>query len=393
MLNPRISNRVKNALLVIVISSTLALTSCGKITNFGKEAPQLSNLTISLDTSYKGTLTSYSDQKVLLGWDVKGDSAYSNKTKGEKYLVEMNFGNEKFEKEVIITPINDTQGNRSLVLDLDSKFTESSINALFAIMAQSSPNTTFTFTVKILQEGENEENVIKSEVSNKWIRPQVSQPADPIISYEWKYQDSTEPCVLYEDIAVHSFNAYPSLKTVGIFTGAKKDSDVGGVNKKNLDSFLSVNCHDKGGVSLKIVTTLSNVAGTSNQVIKIIKSLTPGRTDAEVENEKKADKIAGCSNKLKVNELSAAIGDCGYIKIEVLQSDLDTGSCNFLGYWTEANGAKKIGLFEYCSAFTAGSIDEDSTYTLYVRVDGPTTYTSRLGTNRSVLSFTVITDK
>ena len=390
MLFSRTTNRLKALLgLFLLISSSVAITSCGTITNIGKEAPELSNLTISLDTSYRGTLSSYLDQKVTINWGVKGDSEYSDESSGEKYLVGMNFGSDSYEKEEVIYPNKKTPGTRSFVLN--SSFTKGSSVAPFAIMAQSSPNTTFTFTVKILQKGDKGDQ-IKSEVTYKWIRPEVTQPSSPIISYKWDYQDSTEPCVTYKDIAVHSFTAYPTLKTVGIFTGSKEESGVGDINEDYF-GFLSVNCHDKGGTSLKIVATLSNAAGKSNQVTKIIKSLTPGKTRAQVDSEIKSDKIAGCSNKLLVNELSAAYGDCGYLKVEVLQSDLDTGACNFLGYWTQANGSRKIGLFEYCSAFTGGSIEEDSTYNLYVRVGGPTTYTSRIGTDRSVLSFTVITGK
>jgi hypothetical protein len=389
MISPKNKSRARNtALSFLVIFSSLALTACGEIVDLVKTAPEVSNLTISLDTSFKGTLESYQNQEVTLNWTAKGNLAYSNKSINEKYTVEMIFAGEKLEKkEIVRIPIKDLD-TRSFILDLNSFHPY--YTAPFTFMAQSAPDSTFTFKVKVLQEGDDGSAEVKSEVSKKWIRPQVSVPVSPVIGYEW-FGPAYSPCVNFTDMAIHSFDAYPSKVASRTFIGEKeyavRDSS------DNLDHILGLTCPEKGGVSLKAIASHSNTAGSSKEVSKTIKSIATGKAPAQIENDSKADKIAGCSNKLKVNELSAVSGDCGYLKIEVLQSDLDTGSCNFLGYWTEAGGARKIGFFEYCSAFRAGSVEEDLTYTLYVRVGGPTSYTSRLGTSRSVLSFTVITDK
>lgn len=100
--------------------------------------------------------------------------------------------------------------------------------------------------------------------------------------------------------------------------------------------------------------------------------------------------VIECNTSLRINENSASSADCGKIKIEVFQSDLNTGECTFLGYWNDANGSSRIGIFRYCDTYKAGSIQEDSYYTLRVRVVGPESYTNRGGTTSRVLAFTVL---
>lgn len=100
--------------------------------------------------------------------------------------------------------------------------------------------------------------------------------------------------------------------------------------------------------------------------------------------------IEECTNALKITDNTATRSDCGRIKVEVFQSDLNTGECTFLAYWNDQNGNSRIGIFRYCGAFTPGSVKEDANYTIRVRVDGPESYTSATGTKNRVLSFTVL---
>jgi hypothetical protein len=100
--------------------------------------------------------------------------------------------------------------------------------------------------------------------------------------------------------------------------------------------------------------------------------------------------VVECNTSLRIHENSASSTDCGKIRVEVFQSDLNTGECTFLGYWNDANGSSRIGIFKYCGAFQAGSIQEDSNYTLRVKVDGPESYTTKAGTTSRVLAFTVL---
>jgi hypothetical protein len=101
-------------------------------------------------------------------------------------------------------------------------------------------------------------------------------------------------------------------------------------------------------------------------------------------------KVIECNTALRISENSASSSDCGKIKIEVFQSDLNTGECTFLGYWNDSNGSRRIGIFRYCDVYTPGSIQEDSYYTLRVRVSGPESYTTKTGAASRVLAFTVL---
>lgn len=97
-----------------------------------------------------------------------------------------------------------------------------------------------------------------------------------------------------------------------------------------------------------------------------------------------------CTNKLVASETDFNVGACGKLSVEVFQSDLATGVCNFLGYWTDSNGNRKTGYFEYCSTYKAGSIIESRTYNLKLSIIGTQNYTTKLGYETEVLSFTVI---
>jgi hypothetical protein len=100
--------------------------------------------------------------------------------------------------------------------------------------------------------------------------------------------------------------------------------------------------------------------------------------------------VKECTTALKITDNTATSSDCGKIKVEVFQSDLNTGECTFLAYWNDKNGNSRTGIFRYCGAFTPGSIEDDSNYTLRVRVVGPESYTTATGSENRVLSFTVL---
>lgn len=99
---------------------------------------------------------------------------------------------------------------------------------------------------------------------------------------------------------------------------------------------------------------------------------------------------SACNKPLRITETSYAIGSCGTLKFSVIQSDLSTGSCNFLGYWDDVNGQKRIGIVSYCKVYDEGAFIENNTYTLSVRVNGISSYLTKLGYLNSVLSFTVV---
>ncbi|MEY2837420.1 MAG: hypothetical protein RLZ46_802 [Actinomycetota bacterium] len=100
--------------------------------------------------------------------------------------------------------------------------------------------------------------------------------------------------------------------------------------------------------------------------------------------------VVECSEPLKITENTATNSDCGKIKLDVFQSDLNSGECTFLAYWNDKSGNSRIGIFRYCGAFTPGSVEEDSYYTLRVQVTGPESYTTAGGSTSRVLGFTVL---
>ena len=99
---------------------------------------------------------------------------------------------------------------------------------------------------------------------------------------------------------------------------------------------------------------------------------------------------SACNSNLEITELDFALGECGKAPVEVFQADLATGECHFLGYWLDENNNQKVGVFEFCSVYREGSFTENSNYSLKVRASGVTSYQTRLGYEKSVVSFTVV---
>lgn len=97
-----------------------------------------------------------------------------------------------------------------------------------------------------------------------------------------------------------------------------------------------------------------------------------------------------CKNELKTSELNYSIGDCGKLNFEIFQADLNTGDCTFLGYWKDSQGVRRIGVVTFCDVYTQGSFTEGLNYKIGVRINGVTSYKTRLGYENSVLSFTAV---
>jgi hypothetical protein len=101
-------------------------------------------------------------------------------------------------------------------------------------------------------------------------------------------------------------------------------------------------------------------------------------------------RYSSCNLTLEITEFDFVLGECGKAKVEVFQADLATGECHFLGYWLDENNNQRVGVFEFCSVYREGSFKENSDYSLKVRASGTTSYQTRLGYEKSVLSFTVV---
>lgn len=91
------------------------------------------------------------------------------------------------------------------------------------------------------------------------------------------------------------------------------------------------------------------------------------------------------SQKLSITEYSGEPGvSCGILSFTIFQADLDTGACQALGNWTDANGNSRIAIFAGCGFV------ENSSYKLAVRLGNNVTYTTRLGTDKTVVSFSLV---
>jgi hypothetical protein len=101
-------------------------------------------------------------------------------------------------------------------------------------------------------------------------------------------------------------------------------------------------------------------------------------------------RYSACDSNLEITELDFTLGECGKAPVEVFQADLATGECHFLGYWLDENNNQRVGVFEFCSVYREGSFTENSHYRLKVRASGVTSYQTRLGYEKSVVSFTVV---
>ena len=99
---------------------------------------------------------------------------------------------------------------------------------------------------------------------------------------------------------------------------------------------------------------------------------------------------AECAGSLSISELKYSPGQCGSMKFDVFQADADTGQCLFLGDWVDENGSTKTGIVNFCDVYGQSSFDEGKTYNLKVRVDGLTSYNTKLGYHNNVLAFTAV---
>jgi hypothetical protein len=395
--------RVKKSLFILVLPFILILASCSAI-NSSKAV--LNGLQVQLDENFSGPLSEWKKQFVYLKWNIESPPEI------EKYRLNVIF---RFSGEES-TPLEAefAYGGTNLESKPDSIAGEGTervltlhyLNKLFVFgaMADHSAGTNIDFKITLLQaKSDNDSVPIQATVS--WKRPELKFASPtPKLEYVTLDAESAEPCYRVADQAPFSFDSRPQEYLVTI--NGKPYIDAYGVQSSvqaklrnllylddNKNLYVGVNCARTAGEKYVYEVISKNEEGSSNKTTLAFKSIKPGISQSEIDEANKSQKIGDCTGPLKITENSASYGDCGFIRVDVIQSDLDTGSCNFLGYWTDKNGSKRTGLFEYCGAFEAGGFQEDRFYTLYVKNNGSTSYKTRLGTNKMVLSFTVLDDK
>ena len=260
-----------------------------------------------------------------------------------------------------------------------------------SLLATALSGQILVFQVELLEFDEDSKvGKVVSSTSAEWVRPALkSIPGKPKMYVKWQggeYPDNTCGHVFHKQ--KFGFDSIPlrySYKNNlgGSFEGAVTFSNW--VSSGEAGATGSA-CPDRPGKQIRFDVSLANSAGTADASISTVsipeKSFRPDPTPSE--------RIAGCEQALQISELTAGSGNCGRLRVVVFQSDLDTGSCKFLANWNEAGGGEKIGIFDYCGTFLQASIKEDRTYNIYVKVVGPTTYKTRMGSMRTVLQFEVI---
>ena len=120
-----------------------------------------------------------------------------------------------------------------------------------------------------------------------------------------------------------------------------------------------------------------------------VSSRTAGRADLNLGYTKSLSALS-CESKLVASEVKYSVGKCGKMKFEVFQADLNTGRCTFLGYWIDENENRKIGVVNFCDRYEPGGFSEGSEYEIKVKIDGSTSYTTRMGFENEVLSFSAV---
>ena len=287
--------------------------------------------------------------------------------------------------------IENGAGSRSIEFISMETRNDSTMIYPLSLLATAISGQALVFQVELLEfEKDSKVEKVVSSATVEWVRPELgSVPEKPKMVVEWsggRYPDDTCGSVYHKE----KFN-FDSIPFKYSYKNNLGDSGEYGLTFSNWVSMgkaggTGLACPDRPGKQIRLSVSLTNSVGTVDASISTVsipeKSLSPEPSSRE--------RIEGCEQGLQISELTAGSGACGRLRVVVFQSDLDTGSCRFLANWNEAGGSEKIGIFEYCDTFLQGSIKEDSTYNIFVKVVGPTTYKTRLGETRTVLQFKVI---
>lgn len=222
--------------------------------------------------------------------------------------------------------------------------------------------------ISLIRQGLNQEEISTSLL---WKRtPRTEKPRDPVLTNKWTFDRDGYAKYEVSDSSKLTFDSFPNESIENCIGRCRKEGQITAPFHSRRDVFYG---YVKGvGESIKVERQIGNEIGKSKNVTLEIRS--PA-------NE--------CKGSLKIDELGNNEFACGILNVEVIQSDLNTGECQFLGYWKDRSGSKKLGLFEYCDTFTAGSFKENKSYSVGVIVGKPVEYKTRLGTDNRVLSFTI----
>lgn len=410
-----------------------ALLTCTALSACSDRAPQtISELRVFPDTSFSGTWDSWDTGQVVLQWTVShtsGAESYklqfvpasqwvSSNTRWEDADTQWTFTYDPTAtaaKIGLARPYGFVTGSgnaRELKLGRPAKWTGGGKAGPLLVMATHEPGQQVTFNLALTSVAGEPLN--GPEISTVWQRPDFSSKPEPAkFSLVWTDTKGTDyevtPLVEISDVAMRSFGRMPtSVRVISYLHGVKKVVSKSYFDLKNEARYnVWLNRDDIGNVwaergdaPYRFEVSLSNSYGSTNSEL-IVQPRRPIKTQAQLDAEYtaqedkaeaqlRAARISGCTSALRITEASAQRFDCGYLNVKVIQSDLNTGECNFLGQWRDRNSGTRTGLFSYCDAYKAGSFVEGRSYSLYVSVLGQETYTSVIGAELTVLKFGVL---
>jgi hypothetical protein len=353
--------RVKKSLFILVLPLILILASCSAI-NSSKAV--LSGLQVQLDENFSGPLSEWKKQFVYLKWNIESPPEI------EKYRIDVIFrfpGEESKPLEAEFAYDGTNLGSKPDLIAGEGTERVLTLNNLdkllvFGAMADHSAGSNVDFKITLLQaKSDNDSVPIQDTVS--WKRPELKFASPtPKLEYVTQSVESAEPCYKVTDQATFSFDSRPQEYLVTINGKPYIDpyGDQSSVQAKlrnllywedNENLYVGVECARTAGEKYVYEVISKNEVGSSDESTLTFKSIKPGISQSEIDESNKSQRIGNCTGALKITENTASDGDCGFVGVEVIQSDLDTGSCNFLANWTDKNGSKRTGLFEYCGAF------------------------------------------
>lgn len=205
-------------------------------------------------------------------------------------------------------------------------------------------------------------------------REEIEKVVLPIAETNFKYGYGDYPVAFYKNFAITLFANFDdvNLATIQNIDASWKEL----VKLLDLDLISNyVSGHPK-----KFQQDSRDDFGTSSNY---------GRLSINLGYSRSLNALA-CGAALSISEISYSVGECGKLEFEVFQSDLNTGDCTFLGYWRDNDGNERIGVVNYCNKYAPGSFSEGKSYPVKVKIDGSTSYITKLGYKNNVLSFSAV---
>lgn len=371
------------------------------------EVLEISAVAVNVNAQFIGTASEFKSEKIEVEWQLNGFQSLAELEEGCYRLFLSTvfpplaaYGQEGFELETELKLRN--------ISDLGASKFSSLVSGPEAPtlldLARHPAGAIFQFSVQLYQWPKDVDGYcpvtlvtegsaggeLATTSTETWLRPKHdSSPSAPILTVELNYPDSNEPCSIVRDTSAHRFTSFPTFATWRTSSKGNSSEVRGSVDdptERMFNGYIDSTCN-RADTEVAMEVGLTNSAGESDVVKLEFIAHGPSVTAQQLEAEQRERKIADCLSVLSITEFD--LFSCGLLSTEVFQYDLNTGPCNFLGYWTDSSGSEKVGFFEFCENL-GGSVSEGFGYTFHVRNNGPIDYVNSFGSSKRVLHFTVI---